>query len=203
MPSGTEVPRKLRRDVIAQHHRQRGRECQRRADPFFPSSARRYPRQEVLPIHSPKDHANIAQYGLPPRPAIGSPQYEDWRKLVSTTRIDPVLQQTIMTHGPALNLSAGPSALTNGLTLAAASSTNWSGYAVSAAAGTFNVNNNLIHARWVVPIAQQAFGSCDGTWWDSSQWLGFDGSGSKDVLQAGTEADAYCAGGATTPEYSF
>jgi hypothetical protein len=145
----------------------------------------------------------IAQYGLPPRPAIGSPQYEDWRKLVSITRIDPVLQQTIVTHGPALNLSAGPSALTNGLTLAAASSTNWSGYAVSAAAGTFNVNNNLIHARWVVPIAQQAFGSCDGTWWDSSQWVGFDGYGSKDVLQAGTEADAFCSGGATTPEYSF
>jgi hypothetical protein len=147
----------------------------------------------------------IAQYGLPPRPAIGSPQYEDWRKIVSPsiTRIDPVLQQTMVTHGAVLNLSAGPSVPTNTLTLEAASSTNWSGYAMSAPAGTFNVNNNLIHARWVVPIAQQAFGSCDGTWWDSSQWVGFDGFGSNDVLQAGTEADAFCSGGTTTPEYSF
>ena len=60
--------------------------------------------------------------------------------------------------------------------------------------GTFTKNGSAIYAEWVVPIAQQAFGVCNGGTDYSSQWIGFDGFNSGDVLQAGTEVDAYCSG---------
>ena len=74
-------------------------------------------------------------------------------------------------------------------------SSNWSGYAVTGANGTFGKNNKFHFSEWVVPVAQQAVGVCNGFWDYSSQWDGFDGFSSGDVLQAGTEADAYCSGG--------
>src|SRR5207249_1422486 len=55
---------------------------------------------------------------------------------------------------------------------------------------------------WIVPVAQQAFGVCNGGWNYSSQWVGFDGFGSNDVLQAGTEVDAYCASSVPGSFYS-
>jgi hypothetical protein len=68
---------------------------------------------------------------------------------------------------------------------------NWSGY--------LNTNPNgalftSVFAQYVVPRAQQAAGTCTGSWDDSSTWVGLDGAaaGANDVLQAGTYADAYC-----------
>jgi hypothetical protein len=80
---------------------------------------------------------------------------------------------------------------------------NWSGFAITAANNTFKVNNSEIVNQFQVPIAQQAFGVCNGGWDYSSQWAGFDGAFiSNDVLQAGTEADAYCSGGSKSTLYS-
>src|SRR5208337_4610060 len=81
-------------------------------------------------------------------------------------------------------------------------SDNWSGYAVSGASGMLKVNNSYVYAEWVVPVAQQAYKICTGGWDYSSQWVGIDGHGSNDVLQAGTETDAYCSGGSTSTFYS-
>jgi hypothetical protein len=147
--------------------------------------------------------AALEVYGFPPRPdPEAAPQaYTHWRRLVSTpqTRIsNPELTQTAIHHGPARIQSAIPAAGNN----AVATSSNWSGYAVTGVSGTFQVNNSAVYGEFVVPIAQQAFGTCTTTWWYSSQWVGFDGYGSSDVLQAGTEADAYCSGGVTSPYYS-
>jgi hypothetical protein len=68
---------------------------------------------------------------------------------------------------------------------------NWSGY--------LNTNPNgalftSVFAQYVVPRAQQAAGTCTGSWDYSSTWVGLDGAaaGANDVLQAGTYADAYC-----------
>jgi hypothetical protein len=144
----------------------------------------------------------LAAYGFPPRPSIGSSAYATWLKLVSPsiTRIaSPVFTQTVLFNGPAQNLSAKGSDVSN----PSATTVNWSGYAETYPAGTFTGNNDFVFAEYIVPKVQQAFGTCDGTWWYSSQWVGFDGAFiSGDVLQAGTEADALCSGGTTFTFYS-
>lgn len=146
--------------------------------------------------------AELEQYGFPPRPdAQSAPdEYTHWQKLVSVPRIaNPKLQQTTIYNGPAQGVSAAESPR-NGI--ASVGSTNWSGYAVTGAKGTFKKNNSAIFDEWVVPVAQQAFGVCNGGWDYSSQWIGFDGFNSGDVLQAGTEVDAYCSGSTLDTFYS-
>lgn len=154
--------------------------------------------------------AALAQYGFPARPdAQSAPEaYAHWQKLVTTpqSRItNPKLQRTTIYNGPAQNLSAGET-LENGAI--AATSDNWSGYVVDRANGTFKVNNAYVYAEWVVPIAQQAFGVCNGGSDYSVQWVGIDGisvagyPSSGDVLQAGTEADAHCSGSTRSTFYS-
>jgi len=145
--------------------------------------------------------AELEGYGFPPRPdPLRAPRpYAHWKKLVSVPRVaNAVLRQTTIYHGPVQNLLIGK-ALRNGML--SATSLNWSGYAVGGASGTFASNNSLISAEWVVPRAQQGFGVCDGSWDYSSQWIGFDGLGSNEVLQAGTEADAYCSGSTQAESY--
>jgi hypothetical protein len=68
-------------------------------------------------------------------------------------------------------------------------STNWSGYAATGAAGTFT----SVAAGWTIPTL-----TCGGTNTFSSFWVGLDGDGSSTVEQTGTEAD--CDGG--TAAYS-
>ncbi|MFZ0888076.1 MAG: G1 family glutamic endopeptidase [Candidatus Binataceae bacterium] len=147
--------------------------------------------------------ADLAQYGFPPRPdAQSAPEaYAHWQKMVASPqkRITPKLQQTTIYNGPAQDVSVGET-LDNGAV--ASTSTNWSGYVVTGPKGMLKVNNSYVYAEWVVPIAQQAYKVCNGGWDYSSQWVGIDGSGSSDVLQAGTEADAYCSGGTTGTFYS-
>jgi hypothetical protein len=168
------------------------------------------PVQEVVTYPAPPPDLNplsasddeLADYGYPPRPnELSAPAaYTHWRKLVTVPRVaNPVLQQTTIYNGPAQHLLSGRT-LNNGIV--SATSSNWSGYAVTGASSTFTNNNSVIFAEWVVPVAQQAFGVCNGLWDYSSQWDGFDGFGSDDVLQAGTEADAYCSGSSKATFYS-
>jgi hypothetical protein len=67
---------------------------------------------------------------------------------------------------------------------AAATSTNWAGYAAAGQAGTFT----SVSSSWTQPAVtcgtQQTF---------SSFWVGLDGDGTQSVEQTGTEAD--CSGG--------
>jgi len=139
--------------------------------------------------------AELEVYGFPPRPDPSEgPAYRQWLRLVASpqTRItDAKLLQTNIYNGPARITSTG---LVTGNATAVTTS-NWSGYAVTAASGTFAKSGSTVVGEFVVPLVQQAFGICDGTVWYSSQWVGFDGFNSNDVLQAGTDADAYCAAG--------
>jgi hypothetical protein len=143
--------------------------------------------------------AELEAYSFPPRPdPFSAPAaYARWKKLVSVPRTaNGKLQQTTLYNNPIQNFVSGQT-IRDGTV--AATSTNWSGYAVLASTGTFTVNDSYVIAEWVVPRAQQAFGVCNGGWDYSSQWAGFDGVTSSDVLQAGTEADACCGncGGST------
>jgi hypothetical protein len=134
--------------------------------------------------------------GLPPRPdaQLNRKAFASWQRAVTTQtrRVMPALAQTDIKHGPH-KAAAGA----NG------TSSNWSGYVLlnsqtSRTAASFY----FLIADYVVPVAEQAFGACTGGWDYSSSWIGIDGYNSNDVLQAGTESDAYCSGSTTATYYS-
>ena len=85
-----------------------------------------------------------------------------------------------------------------------ATSSNWSGYVIPAPTFAFNDQSiTNVFGDWVLPVAQPAFNACrkqpDGAEVYSSTWVGIDGNGSGDVLQAGTESDAVCSQGTIGP----
>jgi Peptidase A4 family len=147
--------------------------------------------------------AQLDTYGFPPRPdAAKSPEaYADWKHVVTlpTTRIVPDLVATKVVNGPVKSLVKGQKAA-NGIT--GAKSGNWSGYVVSSGADPFKAAKTTIFATFVVPVARQAIGECSSASVHSSEWVGLDGSGSADVLQAGIRAGATCASGKTTATYA-
>ncbi len=76
-----------------------------------------------------------------------------------------------------------------------ATSTNWSGVvAFNPAADTFK----WIAGNWIVPDPTQPAGQPTGSWYYSSAWIGIDGWGSPDVLQAGTSQDVLVQGSTVT-----
>lgn len=145
----------------------------------------------------------LAFYGFPPRPdpAKSPGAYAVWAKVVTlpVTRIVPQLQVTNIANGPARIISVSRP-VANGPTGTA--SKNWSGYVVQDPNNPFKTANTYIYSAFVVPIAQQAFGTCSSNWDYSSMWVGIDGWGSNDVLQAGVEADAQCSSNTTNPYYA-
>jgi hypothetical protein len=147
------------------------------------------------------DADSLARYGFPPRPdAREAPgAYESWRQAVEgVRRIVPVLQPVAIHHEP---LRPAGASVGNGV---AAASSNWSGFVAPVPAYSWGSQSATgIFGDWVVPIAQPAFNACPGhpAKGDvySSTWVGIDGSGSGDVLQAGTESDAVCSRGQVGP----
>ncbi|HTD14222.1 MAG TPA: G1 family glutamic endopeptidase [Chthoniobacterales bacterium] len=145
---------------------------------------------------------SLRRFGFPPRPdAARFPEaYAAWAKGVTAPqrRIQPQLRQTNKFHGPARlrGSSRAPQPNTNSILV---ESTNWSGYSIYASTDPFRAS--YLYAYYIVPVAQQAFGACTGSWDYSAQWVGIDGFVSNDVLQAGTEADAYCSGGNKSQYY--
>jgi Peptidase A4 family len=160
-------------------------------------------------VASPEE---LQQYGFPPMPdKVNAPSaYNAWAKAVTAhqTRLQSLrLEQTAIFNGPAqIKSSTESKQLTEELASApknstAISSSNWSGY-VDYNNTTKPFAKSIIYAYWVVPVAQQAFGNTTGGWDYSSQWVGIDGLGSPDVLQAGTEADAYASGSTKSTFYA-
>jgi hypothetical protein len=134
--------------------------------------------------------------GLPPRPdaQLNRKAFASWQRAVTTQtrRVMPTLVQTDITHGP-----HKAAAVANG------TSTNWSGYAlVNSQTSRTAASFYFLIADYVVPVAEQAFGACTGSYDYSSSWIGIDGYNSSDVLQAGTEADAYCSGSTKAAYYA-
>jgi hypothetical protein len=148
--------------------------------------------------------ADLEYHGFPPRPSesLNPKGYATWKSamLASKTRIVPQLQMTNVVHGPAkAKAGAGaPKAGSNSLSFY-----NWSGYLNYNGVGSYGTSSYyFVYSDFIVPPAAQAFGACTGGWdWESS-WVGIDGYGSPDVLQAGIEADAYCSGTTKSTYYS-
>ena len=142
-----------------------------------------------------------AAYAIPPAPnAERDPEaYAAWVKAVAPTAVreSPVLTKTNLFNGPIRGKGAPSSSSNNTIST---TSSNWSG---SSAVNIANPQNfEAVQSSHVVPTAHQAFGACTGGWDYSSQWPGIDGNGSGDVLQGGTEADAYCNGSTKSTLYS-
>jgi hypothetical protein len=143
--------------------------------------------------------SELATYGFPPRPdqKVSASAYATWERAMkaSNQRVFPVLELT--NHFNGSNASAGK------ITNSTGYSYNWSGMVDTTTATSYGPTSfNNVFAVYVVPIAQQAFGACTGGWDYSSSWVGIDGWSSGDVLQAGTESDAYCSGGTKSTYYS-
>jgi hypothetical protein len=150
----------------------------------------------------------LQHYGFPPRPdrAKDPNAFAFWSKLVTlpVKRVIPKQQATTISNGPAIITSVSQNHPHNFTGPLGATSNNWSGYADVAASGKypFHANNTYVYGVFVVPVAEQAFGACTGSYDYSSFWVGIDGWGSPDVMQAGIEADAYCSGSTTAAFYS-
>jgi hypothetical protein len=154
----------------------------------------------------------LQQHGFPPKPDQQSAPaaYNAWAKAVSApqTRLQsPQLEQVPIFNGPVQLHPTGeskpPASEFNSTpsNAVAVNSSNWSGYTVYDNT-TKPFAKSYIYAYWIVPVAQQAFGNSSGGWDYSSQWVGIDGLGSPDVLQAGTEVDAYASGSTTATFYA-
>jgi hypothetical protein len=132
------------------------------------------------------DRALIA-YGYPARPdQRKDPKlYAQWRRRVSrrSTRIEPVfVRNPGIVHGPMRGPSADPESLRAVRARQVnATSTNWSGSAVFATSGDAI---GWVEGEWTVPDPSDPHGGKSSYY--SSAWVGIDGWGSPDVLQAGT-----------------
>ena len=110
----------------------------------------------------------------------------------------------VMAHVRMTDRRHGPAILTNQHVISATSyqnSMNWSGEALTTNASSFGSNSFAeVAGQWILSAEQQAVGTCSGTD-EAATWVGIDGNGSTDVLQAGTEGDVACSNGVTTQNY--
>jgi hypothetical protein len=147
--------------------------------------------------HTTASDYELAMYGLPPRPdeMMEPAAYSSWKRAMraSRERIVPALELSQRSHGPSR-------AVTN----SQSTSGNWSGVVDYSGATSYNHSDSfhLIMMDYVVPAVTQAYGVCNGSVNHSATWIGIDGSGSNDVLQAGTESDAYCGSNGASSSYS-
>lgn len=147
----------------------------------------------------------LARYGYPPRPdADRAPRaYATWQRAVaaSTVRVIPELEVTELSAGPMRLPQARVSADS-----ASISFLNWSGALAKSGAHSATDPSAIyyVQTELVVPAARQAYDTCDGKWDREMSWVGIDGLGSSDALQAGTESDAYCGkSGVATRYYAW
>jgi hypothetical protein len=149
----------------------------------------------------------LASAGFPPRPDPDeAPEaYEHWSRMVGAHHVrieNPDLTMSELQHRVPAYLAKSQPAAEGASTLLAAGSSNWSGFVAEAAKGTFTANESYTFTEFVVPVAQQAFGTCTGGWDYMAFWTGFDGVDSADLLQAGIDVNAYCKLGVTSTHYA-
>jgi hypothetical protein len=134
--------------------------------------------------------AQIKQLGLPPRPdaAAGSTAYTQWLRAM-TTAVERVAPTTILRsdviHGPARNAQSARRALAGAVKQTVFNSNNWSGIVETGSTGQFNY---VVEGEWYVPQVSTIASASPAY---SSLWEGIDGWGSGDVIQNGTEQDAF------------
>lgn len=143
------------------------------------------------------DH-ELADYGFPPRPdEVSAPKaFATWKKAVTASkkRVFATVEQTSIYHKPGQKATPKNAVVNTGEKNGLAYSSNWSGSVNLNSQRAYSSTNSFyfVFADYVVPVAIQAYHACTGGWDYESSWVGIDGWGSPDVLQAGIEADAFC-----------
>jgi hypothetical protein len=127
--------------------------------------------------------AKLAHHGIVPRPDKDKEPdlYKKWHKVYSKN-LKHIVPEFVRNENKQHRPMKDRKDHKNG----ASTSTNWSGAVV------FNPANDSfkwITGNWIVPDVNQPAGEPTGEWYYSSAWVGIDGDGSGDVLQAGTESD--------------
>ena len=145
----------------------------------------------------------LATYGFPPRPDrnLSTNAYASWERAMkaSKERVVPVLELTNHFNGTNNGPNVGAGKTGN----STANSYNWSGMVDTTSATSYGSTSFYwVASDFVIPVANQAFGACTGGWDYEASWIGIDGYNSNDVLQAGTESDAYCSGSTKSSYYS-
>jgi hypothetical protein len=146
------------------------------------------PGQKVRPALTgdPLSRTNeeLVAAGYPPRPdPVQAPDaYATWLKAVSkpSIQITPKTVATERSHGPVKSDAPSSSATMGGASLYQVSN-NWSGFVLQKGPTPYN----LVIGNWYVPYVT---GESNMSTY-SSLWVGLDGWGSNDVVQAGTEQD--------------
>jgi len=141
---------------------------------YASASARPLPALDKAPLELSDEE--VAARGYPPRPdAVNAPaQYQKWLALVNS---QPAVIAPRLVANP--SRTHGPSHTDNSF----GTSNNWSGYVISTPASA--VQYGEIFGAWSVPrgYAQSGFWHLN----HSSLWVGIDGWGTPDVVQAGTD----------------
>src|ERR1700722_18411296 len=145
----------------------------------------------------------LAAWGYPARPGVeeGPGALTRWSQEVSTSlrREVPQLVRREGVYNRPLTGLKGTSPRSGFNAPIAATSSNWSGYALVPATGAQPFNS--VTGRWTLPTVMQAPGTCSGGWDYSSQWVGIGGFADAFLLQAGSAANAFCDVGNNIPEY--
>jgi hypothetical protein len=147
---------------------------------------------------------DLARYGYPPHP---DPQanpdgYAVWARNVRAFNHRPVslskdMGAYSMPAEPA-KVPAGtePAGVTGAGGPSTGTTSNWSGVVNTNKLTKWNSSYSfdLVISEFNVPVAQQAFGACDGGYDWQVSWNGVDGWGSGDVVQGGSSSQVYCNG---------
>jgi hypothetical protein len=129
----------------------------------------------------------LAQRHYPPRPdsATSSSAYSTWLGIVSQPAV--LVRAGVVTRA---DISHDHGQVTAG----SGSFANWSGYELSAAKGTYDA----IQGEWYVPSVANVTAAGLGLQTYSAYWIGLDGIGTSDLVQAGTEQQYF-----EFPPFSF
>jgi hypothetical protein len=146
--------------------------------------------------------ADLARYGLPPRPVASTHAalpLATWSRAMASAHfaVTPKVARTGRQHIRAIVVTA-----TKVHRAGLMESTNWAGQTLINPVASFGSGSYAeVLAEWQIPAVQDAIGTCGSTA-VSSIWVGVDGSSnSNDVMQAGTEADVTCRGGINYANY--
>ncbi len=154
------------------------------ARPVPKRGARSIPPLELDDCLSLSDE-ELFERGYPsrPNPEIAPSAFDSWRRFVSApvTFVEPniVSRPDVSRTRRDLDQDADPRSFQE--------SNNWSGYQVLANTGTFD----YVYGEWLLPPALA--GTFNKKTF-STLWIGLDGSGTPDLVQAGTEGDGILAG---------
>jgi len=157
------------------------------------------------------DDLDLARYGYPPRPApqANSEDFARWARAVRAMKRAP--DPNKLKEMPFSSMPGKPGHAPAGTPVIPATSAapgsvyyfNWSGFANTNKLTTWNKNTSFyeVVSEFNTPVAQEAFGACDGTVDEQVSWNGIDGFSNGDVVQGGSLSVAKCVSDVTTTAY--